>query len=369
VAAILRDQRFLSNSKGQGSQYEAIRARLSGEERAAFDEVTAFEANYVSRNNGDAHARLRRIAQRAFHPRRIAALKERIRWHTEDLLAELDEDGAFDLNEVAYRLPLRIIGELLEVEPVDLERIHVWSDAVGRNRGGTDTPALMAAHRALREFRAYTEALVERNRQRGLQGGDGIVDLLMGAEQEERLSSVELTAMFLILLFAGHETTTNLIASGIHQLLVSGEWSRLHARPELIPNAVEEMLRVAAPVQFAGRVALEDIDWNGTAIPAGTTIFLSLAGANRDPAVFQEPDKVDVARADVRNHLAFGYGPHLCIGLQLARLEAATALEVLLPRYPALRLTDERLRWGGHAMLRSLVSLPVRRDAQAPERV
>lgn len=365
VGSLMRDVRFLSNSKGRGSQFEAIRARLGGEDRVALDEVTAFEANYVSRNNGEAHARLRRIAQRAFHPQRIAALKERIRWHMDDLMAETARQDGFDLKALAYRLPLRVIGELLEIDAGDLEQIHAWSDAVGRNRGGTDTPALLAAHHALREFRSYTESLVARNRRRGVQGDGSIVDLLIGAEQEERLSAVELTAMFVILLFAGHETTTNLIASGIHQLLVSGEWDRLVAAPEAIPTTVEEMIRTVTPVQFAGRVASEDIEVAGEMVPAGTTLYLILAAANRDPAVFQEPDRMDVMRKDVRGHLAFGYGPHLCIGLQLARLEAATVLEELVSRHPSLGLAEGDLRWGGHAMLRGLVELPVRFAAPA----
>lgn len=116
---------------------------------------------------------------------------------------------------------------------------------------------------------------------------------------------------------------------------------------------------MVSPVQFAGRVPSDDIDWNGTMIRGGTTIHLVLAGANRDPTVFAEPDRMDIRRADVRNHLAFGQGPHLCIGLQLARLEAAVALDVLVQRCPALRLAGGQPRWGGHAMLRGLVALPV----------
>jgi cytochrome P450 len=361
ISAILRDTRFLSNTKGRGSQFEAIRARLAGAERAAFDEVTAFEANYVSRSNGEAHARLRRIAQRAFMPQRITALRERCRWHMDDLLAATKPGEAFDLKTIAYRLPLRIIGELLEIPPEDLEQIHAWSEAIGRNRGGTDTAALMAAHRALREFRAYTEALVDRHRGQDGRADDGsLVGLLMGAEQEERLSAVELTAMFVILLFAGHETTTNLIASGVHQLLAGGQWPILAADQSLIPNAIEEMLRYVTPVQFAGRVPSSDIDWGGVVLREGTTMHLILAAGNRDPSVFQDPDRIDIRRPDARRHLAFGSGPHLCIGLQLARLEAAAALTALIARCPTLELAGADLRWGGHIMLRGLVSLPVR---------
>jgi cytochrome P450 len=364
VSALLRDPRLLSNTKGRGSQFEAIRARLAGAERAALDDVTAFEANYVSRSNGEAHARLRRIAQRAFMPQRILALRERCRWHMDDLLADARPGAIFDLKTIAYRLPLRVIGELLEIPPGDLEQIHKWSDAIGRNRGGTDTPALLAAHRALREFRAYTEALVDRHRGRADDGS--LVSLLMGAEQQERLSAVELTAMFVILLFAGHETTTNLIASGVHQLLAAGQWASLAADPEAIPAAVEELLRYVTPVQFAGRVPEVDIEVGGVTVREGTTMHLVLAAANRDPAVFQDPERLDIRRGDVRRHLGFGSGPHLCIGLQLARLEAVAALAALVARFPALELAGHDLRWGGHIQLRSLVALPVRMAA-APE--
>jgi cytochrome P450 len=367
IAASLRDMRFLSNAKGRGSQFEAIRARLQGDERVALDEVTEFERNYVSRTGGETHARLRRIMQRAFHPQRIAALDERIAWHLNQLLDEVDTGRVFDFKPIAYRLPLRIIGELLEVEGADLEQIHLWSDAIGRNRGGTDTPALMAAHAALGEFRAYTEDLIDRYRTRGAQEKGGIVELLIGAEQEERLSAVELAAMLVLMLFAGHETTTNLVASGVHQLLAQGEYPRIVQDPSLVQNAVEELVRYVTPTQYIGRVAGEDIEMHGMVIPKGKTVQLLLAAANRDPAVFADPERLDVARSDARKHIGFGYGPHVCLGLQLARLEAAVALRILGERFPDLRLAvpDDRLGWGGHASLRGLVELPLAASAAA----
>ena len=360
VAKALRDKRFLSNPQGSGSQFEVVRARLNGKERVALDEVTEFEAKYVSRQNGETHARLRRIAQRAFAPQRIAALGERISLHVEDLLRGVDQADVFDLKPFAYRLPLRVIGELLEIPLDDLEKIHVWSNALGRNRGGTDTPILLEAYDALREFRAYSEAMIETARVRGRRGEDsGIVGLLMDAEQEDRLTPLELTAMFVVLLFAGHETTTNLIASGIQQLLLHNAWKELAADPAALPGAVEELLRFVTPVQYAGRVAGEDIEWDGVRIPRGTTVFLSLAGANRDPSVFANPDTLDVRRKDVRSHLSLGYGPHLCIGLHLARMEGSLALASLLRKFPDLELASNDYRWGGHAMLRGLLDLPV----------
>lgn len=361
ISATLRDMRFLSNAKGRGSQFDAIRARLQGAERDALDEVTAFERHYVSRTGGDTHIRLRRIMQRAFHPRRIAMLEERIAWHLNQLLDAADTGNSFDFKPIAYRLPLRIIGELLEVDDADLEQIHLWSDAIGRNRGGTDTPALMAAQAALVEFRAYTEDLVDRYRTRGPQEQGGIVELLMGAEQEDRLSMIELTAMLVLMLFAGHETTTNLLASGLQQVLSRGEFPRIGTDPALVPNAVEEMVRYVSPTQYIGRVADEDIVMHGTVIPKGKTVQLLLAAANRDPAVFDAPDRLDLGRNDARKHIGFGYGPHVCLGLQLARLEASVTLTILAQRFPDLRLAvpEDALRWGGHATLRGLTELPL----------
>lgn len=359
VSLVIGDSRFLTNTFGRGNRYEAVRANLRGGELAAFDQVTAFEAMYISRTDGETHARLRRIGQRAFTPARIAAMRGRIARLTDALFAPIATAGGGDAKLLAWQLPLTVVAELFGVPPEDLPRVHRWSAALFRNRGGTETPALMEAHAALGEFRAWTEALIERSRQLRDDERLEVVRAMLDAEQEERLSPDELTAMILLVLSAGHETTTNLIATGLKALLESGQWRDLAADPLLAPRAVEEALRYVAPVQWTGRVAGEDVEVGGTAIPRGAAIFALIAAANRDPAVFADPDRFDIHRTDSRKHLGFGYGPHFCIGFQLARLEGAVVFETLARKYPSLALAGDAYSWTGNAMLRTLVSLPV----------
>jgi cytochrome P450 len=250
-----------------------------------------------------------------------------------------------------------IIADLLGVPPADREQIHRWSDTIGRNRGGTEPGPLMDAHAAMLEFHAYVEAMLVEHRGRPV---GGLVSSLVDAEQQESLTAKELAVMFQMLLFAGHETTTNLIGSGLLALLSNPcEWRALHAHPELVPNAVEELLRYVTPVQHSSRVALVDVEIAGTAIRAGTTVRLLTAAANRDPEVFVDPDRLDVRRENARDHLALGFGLHFCLGASLARLEGALALGRIAERFPELELATDDLHWTGSATLRRLESLPV----------
>jgi cytochrome P450 len=181
------------------------------------------------------------------------------------------------------------------------------------------------------------------------------------AHEGDRLADQELTAMFVILLFAGHETTTNLIGNGLVELMRHrDQWERLCADPSLVPAAVEELLRWVTPVQWLGRVATEPFELEGVQIEAGQTVFPILAAANRDPAAFRNPERLDISRPDAKNHLALGFGPHFCIGNALARLEGTVAFATLARRFPGLELADEHLGWRGNAMLRGLEALPVR---------
>ena len=247
----------------QGSQAEAVKARLDPDQLRAYHEVAAFESLFVSRSDGAAHARLRDIGKRAFTPRRIAMLGEAAQRYTDDLLAEVEGDELVDLvSSFSYVLPLLLIADLLGVSHADRELIHGWSSKIGRNRGGVDPAALMEAHAALGEFRAYIGEVIEHKR-----GGEPETDLvaaLIDAEQEDRLTPDELAAMFIVLLFAGHETTTNLISIGLVELhRRPDEWQRLCADPSLAAAGVEELLRVASPVQYIFRLAEEARDDRG----------------------------------------------------------------------------------------------------------
>lgn len=344
----------------RGTRAKAIEQRLEPADRTLLHEVFAFESLYVSRNDGAEHLRLRRIAHRAFTPRRIAVLHEAVQRFTDELIADWAGEREVDImSRLAAKLPLMVIADMLSVPDADRQLIRDWSDTISRNRGGSDVEALRAGHRAIGEFRDYVAQLVEDLRRHG--DGTELVLALLEAEDGERLTSEELVAMFVILLFAGNETTTNLIGSGLRALLLHREqWQRLCSDPELIPTGVEELLRYDSPVQFLLKVAAEDLEIGGRPVAEGETIILSLGSANRDPEQFPDPDRLDVGRTPNR-HLAFGFGPHFCLGNALARLEGEIVFRALTQRFPDLdfAVDPSALVWHGNAMLRGLRELPV----------
>lgn len=360
VKALIDDPRAGHNAARYGNRARQARARLSPEDRIAFDEVSAFEAMYMSRNDGEVHDRLRRIAQRTFTPRRITQIGERITEVSNSLLDALPREPHVDMMTFAYRLPLIIIGDMLGIPHDDLNMVHEWSSKLGRNRGGHDPEALREAHGAMREFRAYIEQMIDELRSRP-RDPDAISLLgdLLDASQGEVLSEQELTAMFVVLLFAGHETTTNLIGSGLLALLQQNQWERLRDNPELIGSAIEEVLRFVSPVQWTARVVNAPIEIEERSFQEGETVMLMLAAANRDPAVHADPDVLDIGRKGSRNHLAFGMGSHFCLGSPLARMEGQTAFQTLIRRFPDLKLAERPYGWRGNAMLRSLDTLPI----------
>jgi cytochrome P450 len=217
----------------------------------------------------------------------------------------------------------------------------------------------------MKEFRAYVEGIMAGLRERPRSTDD--IDLLgdlMDANRGESLSDAELVAMFVVLLFAGHETTTNLIGTGLLALLQSGQWTVLRDRLELLPGAIEELLRFVSPVQWIGRNIVTPIEVEGHRLEAGAVPILMLACANRDPEVFASPDVLDVSRQNSASHLAFGMGSHVCLGAHLARMEAIEAFSLLARRFPDVRLATDRFVWQGNAMLRSLAALPVELGAE-----
>ena len=344
----------------------AARPNFSSDEQAAYADVANFERHYMNRSGAsEKHARLRRIAHRAFTPRAIAALDESARRYTHELVEETREangDGTGDLAEFGYRLPLMLICDMLGVPPDDRDLVHGWSARLGRNRGGTEVGPLLDAREAMREFRAYVDEILADHR-RDPSSVSPLVATLMDANEEERLDGVELTAMFVILLFAGHETTTNLLSIGMLELLRRPEqWRLLCDDPAgLSAGATEELLRFVTPVQWLTRTVGRPTTLAGVELQPGDQLMPILALANRDPDVFVDPDVLDVVRANSREHLSLGFGIHHCLGQALARLEGQAGFETLALRFPDLELADEpgSLPWRGHSMLRNLGSVPV----------
>ena len=274
----------------------------------------------------------------------------------------------FDLIEsLAYPLPVAVIGELYGVGDSDHADLKRWSKAVVAYTGSSVAHPHLAKELdvALAEFRAYLRALVAERRRRPRD--DLLSDLVDAVDEGDRLNEDELVATSINLLFAGHETTTNLIGNGMLSLLRHpDQLATLRRQPELLPGAVEELLRYDSPVQRVRRITTCDILIGGRDIPKGTPVTAFLGSANRDPAQWERPDELDVTRPDVFP-MSFGGGPHYCIGAALARLEGRIAFELLLDRFEHLELAEGfQNRWHPNVAFRGLVELPLRGVPAAP---
>lgn len=289
------------------------------------------------------HTRLRRLVSRAFTPRVVARLRPRIQEIIDELFTAADPAG-FDLvSGLAHPLPVRVISELLGVPEDDHERFASWSDRRARGMdaelGSLDSETFADALAARREFKAYFTELIDTRRRQD--GTDLISQLIRVRENGDQLTTGELLTTCTLLLVAGHETTTNLIANGALALLGNPEQlAALRADPSLITGTVEETLRYDPPIQFTSRIVLGSYQVGEFEAQDGTTIVLLLAAANRDPVIFAEPNQFDIRRPNANQHLAFGAGIHFCLGAGLARLQAAIALEAFATRFTAPQLTE-----------------------------
>lgn len=294
------------------------------------------------------HTEYRRLVSRSFTPKSITALQRRIDEITTALLDDLARSDTVDLvADYAAQLPAAVITEILGVPAADRQRVLGWGTSAAPLLDiGISWPAYRTAIGDLRDVDAYLTAHFHRLRR---DGGDGTPFSTMALEGG--LTHRELTANAALLIGAGVETTVNLIGNGIALLLEHpDQLALLREDPGLWPSAVEEMLRFASPVQMTARKAHRDKEIAGTQVARGETVVLLLGGANRDPKVFDQPDRFDITRSNAREHLAFASGIHVCLGAALARNEGATALRGLFERYPDLHLA-------GPAEPRALVNL------------
>ncbi|HXB49516.1 MAG TPA: cytochrome P450 [Streptosporangiaceae bacterium] len=306
------------------------------------------------------HTRLRRLVSGAFSPRVIAGLEPWIRDITGRLLTAVDAGAGFDLiDALAFPLPIAVICHLLGVPAQDQASFRAWGHDVATTLDLHSAPT--AESRSRSSELALTAYLRELVRKRRADPDDSLLSALIAAEEAgDRLSSDELVSTALLLLVAGFETTVNLIGNGTVALLGQQEpWQQLREEPEVVPAAVEELLRYDSPVQMTSRIATEDVDVDGAVIPRGASIIVVIGGANRDPEVFEEPDRLRIDRPDASRHLSFSLGIHHCLGATLARLEARIALVELTRRYPALELTGSPVR-RPLLVLRGFESVPVR---------
>ncbi len=312
--------------------------------------------------NGADHTRLRKLVSKAFTPRRVLGLRDRVERLVDELLDGLVERGEMDLvQDFAYPLPLVVIAELLGIPSEDREQLKRWSQPLTMILDGmTREHALEEAEVAARQLDAYLLDQFEAHRQNP---GDGLIDGLLAAHDEgDRLSDDELAATCTLILVAGHETTTNLLGNGVLALMQQREaWLQLRAEPDLVPSAVEELLRFDSPVQFTARRTIGELEFGGETIADDQEIVLVLGAANRDPARFDEPDRLILDRGD-NDHVAFGLGQHFCLGASLARTEAQAAFAGLARRLPGLELAadPETLGYRPGFAIRALEKLPVR---------
>jgi cytochrome P450 PksS len=312
------------------------------------------------------HTRLRALVQQAFSPRLVEGMRGRVQALADELLDRVQRRGRMDLiADYALPIPTTVIAEMLGVPVGDRHKFHRWSSAM-LAAGSTRFGLLLAMPSAL-QFMRYIRRLIK-VRRADLRD-DLISALITAKEASERLNDDELLSMILLLIVAGHETTVNLIASGMLALLEHpDQLDKLRNDPTLIKAAVEELLRFTAPVETATeRFAREDVELAGVKIAQGDLVIAAIASANRDENQFADPDTLDVTREPNR-HLAFGQGIHFCLGASLARLEGQTAINTLLARTRDLTLAvnPAALRWRSGLVLRGLTALPVSFTTQTP---
>ena len=347
--AILRDHRTFANDPRVGTLTRRQRAMLPPPE----------EYSPLLLDPPD-HTRLRALVNKAFASRAVNALEARIRAVAAELLDAIDDPGGFDLMAAFARpLPIIVIAEMLGVPAEDRDRFRRWS----AQRARLIEPTVSRRERAVAQdaqqaFVAYFRAVIAMRRSAPR---DDILGALAHAEDGgERLSEREMLNLLRLLLIAGNETTTNLIGNGMLALLANpDQLARLRGDPGLVPAAVEELLRFDSPIQMTLRRVRADAAVNGVEVRPGDNIAVLLGAANRDPDVFEAPDRLDVGRAPCP-HLSLGRGIHHCLGAQLARLEGRIALEMLLERFARIELIGGRPKFHHGVVLRGLRSLPLR---------
>jgi len=327
--------------------------------QAVFAEAGVTHMSGLSGRQPPDHTRLRGFVNKAFTPRRIAALEPDVRALTVDAIARFASRGHADLvAELARELPALVIFRLLGVPPDDVPQVKAWAlDRVALNFGDVSVEEQVEHARGMVAYWRYCIELVERS---FVSPGDDLVGDLarIHNDGDRSLSTEEIAGIVHTQLFAGHETTSSLLGAGLAELLSQpGRWDALCTAPELIAAAVEELLRLVTPVFAWKRVTRRPVTVAGTDLPEGANILLLLGSANRDDTVFADGDSLDLQRPNARAHLAFGHGIHFCLGAALARLEGRVVLEELTARIPGLRLVPQELSYVPNTTFRGLESL------------
>jgi cytochrome P450 len=360
VLDVLRDARLSTQRAGRWINGSGPQART---ELREFKRIFSRSLLFL---NGAQHARLRRVMNAGFKPGALQALAPRIERIVDrlcdrfDAMAEAGSEAEVDfIRDFARQLPALVIADMLAIDPADQSDFVAWSDDIAHFIG-SPTPSMEVARQAQSSLVALNDYFRALLPQRRLHPGDDLISQLIRAEATGGvITTNELLAQCCTLLFAGHETTRNLLGNGFFSLLQHpAQLQDLKDNPALMPSALRELLRFDSPVQYTGRILTSDIDMHGHRMKKGQLVIALIGAANRDPARFTDPARLDLAR-NQGNHLSFGYGPHVCIGAQLTYLEAGIALTTLLKRFPAARLAGSAATWGSNPLYRGLASLPV----------
>lgn len=355
VREVLRDERFRTAKPHDRSPFRMAQWALAKTNPGV---LNGLEPPSLLVIDPPEHERLRRLVSRAFTPRATDRLRQRIQEIVDALLDDLGGNARCDLiADYASQIPIQVIAELLGIPREEIPYLYGMADP-GAKLLTTTVPSwrdFETALAALREFEGYLEAHIERLRR---SGGDNSV--LSAVLQDSDLTALEVKMFAGLLLGAGFITTTHAFGNAVTALLDHpDQLARLQAQPEGWPNAVEETLRYRAVAQFGARVAAQTLQIDGHTVLAGSTVFLSIAGANRDPAVFDRPDEFDITRVNARDHIGFGTGVHACLGAPLARMELNIGLRALFERFPELTLAGEPTP-NDSTLLHGIKHLPVK---------
>ena len=354
----LRDKRLSSD------RIRPFVDHMDGEDRALVDELGESLGHWAVFNDPPVHTRLRGLMNKAFTTRAIQGLRPNIQGIVDDLLDDVEAAGRMDvIRDFAYPLPATVIADMLGVPRRDVDNLKKWSDDLGTfvltSRVNPDKYRL-AAH-GIREMTEYFQDLIA-ERQRN-PGGDVTSGLIEAHLEGDRLTADEMVSNCILLLFAGHETTTHLIGNGLYALLTHpdqlADLRENWQDQKLVQNAVEEILRWDGPSLAGVRVAGEDVEIRGKRIKKGERLFLFNAAAGRDPELFPDPDRFDIRRKEAGRHVNFGYGIHFCIGAPLARLEGEIALTTMMRRFDDWTMEQPKLDWSDSIIVRGVHALNV----------
>ena len=358
VATYLKDSRLLSYPFKADMFPEPI------QKQAAY----LFEAlsTWLFFMNPPEHMRVRSLVVKAFKPSLIANMKPAIQRIADELIDTVYASGQMDMvDDFAAVLPILVISEMLGVDRKDRKQLKAWSDEIALiGHGKYDLETLLRLQHGLKQLDNYIRDLIEARRQDPQD--DFISNMIKVEENGETLSMAEMLSLCSFVLFAGHETTTYLITNGIRALINYPEQRQLLLdNPDLIEVAVEEILRYDSPTQYSGRFTAAPLNIRGKQIEAGSMMLFALGSANRDPAQFENPDQFDIRRSNSQQHLAFGLGPHFCVGAALARLEGQIALQTCLKRLPNMRLANETITWRHNRAIHGPLNMPILFDPVA----